>query len=176
MRRRIPNLLIVGGDGRNSGKTAMVCRILTQMKSLSVVPVKISPHFHEPSPGLEIIEEQDGFRVYRETNLWNAKDTSRMLQCGAVQVFYSQSEESKIAGAFEVIFKLLPAGTPVVCESPALVKYIEPGIFVLMRGSDKPSKDLSEIEIYPHSEFTIDDIDGNRALPFVFENLEWKKG
>lgn len=174
MRRSVPNLLIVGGDGRNSGKTAMICRILLQLSNCVVVPVKISPHFHEPSPGLNLLTEEDGYKVFEETNLWSAKDTSRMLQIGAAKVLYSQATDEKIGEAFERIERLILAGTPIICESPALIRHVDPGIFVMMKGSDKPAKDIREIEAFTHIRFTIEELDRTVTLPFLFENGKWK--
>ncbi|HVN59564.1 MAG TPA: hypothetical protein VMT63_14795 [Bacteroidales bacterium] len=175
MRQRIPNLLIVGGDGRNSGKTAMICRIIAQLKDERIIPVKISPHFHEPSRGLVEITSEEGYRIFEETSLWSAKDTSRMLQAGAQKVYYIQSSEEALAMAFGKLGELLPADSAVVCESPALIKYIEPGLFILMKGSDRPSKDISEIENYSHYSFTVEQLDKEILLPFVVSGGEWKK-
>ena len=174
MRRIVPNLFIVGGDGRNSGKTAMICRILMQIREINIIPVKISPHFHEPSPGLNLIASEEDYRIYEETNPWSAKDTSRMLQCGVSRVFYSQALEERIGEVFTVIEKSVPAGTPIICESPGLIKYIDPGMFVIMRGSDNPAKDLSALEIFRHTDFTIEQLDNTPLLPFFFDKEGWK--
>ncbi len=48
----VPNLLIIAGTGNKSGKTSMACRIIEQLKHLEIVSVKITPHFHETTPGL----------------------------------------------------------------------------------------------------------------------------
>ena len=56
----IPNLLIIAGIGNKSGKTSMACRIIEQFKTLDIVSVKITPHFHETTPGLVPIVEKKG--------------------------------------------------------------------------------------------------------------------
>jgi hypothetical protein len=173
MRKKIPNLLIVAGDGRNSGKTSMVCRIIGQFRENGIVAVKISPHFHEPSAGLLLIESGEGYNIFEESNLWSAKDSSRMMQSGAGKVFYCQSTETKLEEAFDKILQIIPAGTAIVCESPALVRHFEPGIFVLMSGSDRPAKEISDIRNFPHTRYSVEDLDRATSLPFDFIKGEW---
>ena len=175
IRRRIPNLLIVGGDGRNSGKTAMICRILSELKDPSVVPVKINQTFHELGRGLIPLLEENGLKIFEETSLWSAKDTSRMLLAGASRVIYIQSADDRLAEAFALTEKLLPKGSPVLCESSMLIRYCDPGVYVFMKGSDKPSADNGEQEKYDHVSFTIQELDSTPALPFRFTGGEWKK-
>ena len=173
MRKKIPNLLIAGGDGRNSGKTAVVCRIIDQLKDSRIFAVKTSPHFHEPSPGLSLVYEEEGLRLFEETNILSAKDTSRMLYAGASRVFYIQAGRDRVSEGFLRLIAMLPAGVAVVCESPSLVRDIEPGIFILMRGSDQPSKDISEIEGYSQISYTIEMLDAASRLPFRFADGKW---
>jgi hypothetical protein len=173
MRKIIPNLFIVAGDGRNSGKTSMACRIIGQFRESGVTGVKLSPHFHEPSPGLVLIESGDGYNIFGESNLWSAKDTSRMLQSGAAKVFYSQVLERGIEAAFNRILDQISPGTPIVVESPSLIKYFEPGVFVIMIGSDKPGKEMNEIEEFTHLNCTVDEIDRTDHMPFLFTDGEW---
>jgi len=173
MRRILTNVFIVGGDGRNSGKTSMACRIINQFRESSVSGVKISPHFHDPSPGLILIEAGEGYNIFEESNLWSAKDTSRMLQIGASRVFYLQATDAAIERAFGKIADMIAPGTPIVVESPSLIKYIEPGVFIIMVGSNKPDKNIGELEHYTHLNCTIDELDRTDHLQFLFSDNEW---
>ena len=53
----IPNLLLIAGTGTKSGKTSMACRIIEQFPELKITAIKITPHFHETTPGLASIAE-----------------------------------------------------------------------------------------------------------------------
>lgn len=174
MRKKLPNLFIVAGDGRNSGKTSMVCRIIGQFRESEIVSVKISPHFHEPSAGLLFLESDDGYNIFGESSLWSAKDTSRMLQSGADKVFYAQVAETSTQVAFERILDHISPGKPIVVESPALIRYFDPGAFVIMRGSEKPDKEISEIEKFPHVSYTIEELDGTERLPVLLSEDGWR--
>ncbi|HUS86517.1 MAG TPA: hypothetical protein VMW76_04680 [Bacteroidales bacterium] len=128
---RILNLLIISGTGRKSGKTTLACRIIEHFREVEPVAVKISFHFHEPSPGLVLCEDMHGYRIYRETCREGLKDTSRMLNAGAGEVYYIQADDSNVSEAFLHLLKVLKPGAPLICESPALRKYFKPGLFFI---------------------------------------------
>lgn len=168
------NLLLVAGTGRNSGKTTMVCRVTQQFRDTGIISVKISPHFHEPSEGLILISKNRGFIIFEETNCATNKDTSRMLQCGAKKVLFAQIAEGYLKEAFMEIIKFVPENNPVVCESPSLIKYIEPGIFVIMiSDNEQGTKSVSEMSHLPHSEYTLSRLSDTETLPFDFSRGKW---
>lgn len=170
----IPNLLIIAGTGNKSGKTSMACRIISQFRHLGIISVKITPHFHETTPGLVLISEKSGYMVYDETNCDISKDTSRMLKAGAARVFFAKVTDNSLAVAFEEIMKLVPEGTPVVCESPALRRYAEPGLFIIMTSASKDSqKDIRSLLDLPHVESDLDYLSRHKNLPVAFSNGRW---
>jgi hypothetical protein len=174
--KKIENLFLIAGTGRNTGKTTMVCRVTRQFSRLGIISIKISPHFHEPSPGLIELSREDGFIIYEETDSHSEKDSSRMLQCGAIKVFYIQASEGHLAEGFNKLLEYIPAASPLVCESPALIRYVEPGVFVIMMPGDGRSvKDISEMIKAPHSEYTLAALSGAEELPFEFTDYKWKK-
>ena len=64
----IPNMLLIAGTGTKSGKTTFACRVIEQLKDTGIIAIKITPHFHETTPGLHLIREEEGWSVYRENN------------------------------------------------------------------------------------------------------------
>ena len=111
----------------------MACRIIEQFKHLDIAAIKISPHFHETTEGLKTIEEEPGgYAIYEETNSDSNKDTSRMLSAGAKRVYFAKVFDDRLLFVFNKIKDLIPEGTPIICESPALRNFVEPGIFVIM--------------------------------------------
>jgi hypothetical protein len=170
----IPNLIIISGTGNKSGKTTMACRIIEQFRHLMIVSVKITPHFHEPTPGLELISEGEGFLIYEETNNGTSKDTSRMLKAGAAKVFFAKATDNSLTYAFDEIFKKVPAGTPIICESPALRKYAEPGLFIIMTSKENDNhKNINSFLALPHVEFDLGYLSCNDILPLDFNNGKW---
>lgn len=170
----IPNLLIIAGTGNKSGKTSMACRIIEQFRHLGIISVKITPHFHETTPGLVLISEKTGYSVYEETNSDISKDTSRMLKAGASKVYFAKVRESSLHDAFKEIIRHVPSGTPLICESPALRRYIEPGIFIIMTSLAKDNqKDIKSLLDLPHVDFNLDYLARNKDLPIAFSNGKW---
>ncbi len=68
--------IIVGGESRKSGKTTVVCRILTAFPDAGWTAVKISPHLHAPSESGWSFEEDSA-----------AGDTLRYRNAGAREAF-----------------------------------------------------------------------------------------
>jgi hypothetical protein len=170
----IPNLMIIAGTGNKSGKTSMACRILEQLRDLEIVSVKITPHFHETTPGLVLLSEKTGYSVYEETNRDTSKDTSRMLKAGASRVYFAKVTDNSLAEAFEEIMKVIPDGTPIICESPALRHYAEPGLFVIMTSLLIDNiKDIKSLLDLPHVEFNMDFLARYKDIPISFNNGKW---
>ena len=124
-------LVIVAGTGRNSGKTTLVCNILEKFSHLKPLAVKISPHLHKASQDILLVKSQEGFLIYRETSLEGIKDTSRMLVSGASESYYIHAYDHYIGEAFNWFVENIAAERAIVCESPSLRKYINPGVFII---------------------------------------------
>jgi hypothetical protein len=174
MTRKIPNLIIVAGDGRNSGKTSMCARIIMGSGVSVITAIKISPHFHEPSDGLKLLTEGKGFAIYEETNRETQKDSSVILRAGAKKVYYIQATDESTEVAFSGVLKFIPAGNPIICESPSLIRHFEPGVFIIMVSEEKQGrKDISEMKKHFHLEFTIAALKQTITLPFRWTGKEW---
>jgi hypothetical protein len=170
----IPNLLLIAGTGTKSGKTTMACRIIDQFRDLSIAAIKISPHFHETTPGLKSIHEKTGYAIYEETNRDTTKDTARMLNCGASRVFFAKVIDDSLLFVFEEIYRQIPAGTPIVCESPALRNFVEPGVFIIISSeTTNKRKDISHFLALPHLKFEFEKLPAISSIPIGFENGSW---
>jgi len=171
----VPNLILIAGTGTKSGKTTIACRIIEQFKSLNIIAIKITPHFHETTLGLNIICEEAGYSIYEETNLESFKDTSRMLRSGASKVFFAKVFDDKLLYVFNKINDLIPEGMPIICESPALRNFIEPGVFIIMSSeTTKLRMDISRYRAFPHLYFKYEELPEISIIPIEFENSMWR--
>ena len=60
MQIKMPELLLIAGTGRNSGKTTLVCHIIKKKCTcFPIVAIKITPHFHQEIESGRIIVERD---------------------------------------------------------------------------------------------------------------------
>jgi hypothetical protein len=167
----ISNLLLIAGTGTKSGKTSMACKIIRQFPELRITAIKITPHFHETTSGLVTISEGTGYAIYEETERKGFKDTSRMVDAGAQKVYFAKVWDNQLFEVFNKIIKLIPEGTPIVCESPALRNFVEPGVFIIMTTDTiNKQKNISNLQILPHVMFKLEEIDKIDALPVGFED------
>jgi hypothetical protein len=170
----IPNLLIIAGTGTKSGKTTAACTLIKQFEDLEVTAIKISPHFHEISPGLVLKAAGEGYSVYEETNSESPKDTSRMRRAGKAKVYLILVWDSDLEEVFKMVLKEIPEGTPIICESPALRNYFEPGLFVIMSSqTENKRQDLRYLQNLPHLNFKLEEVDKTDILPIQFANGKW---
>jgi hypothetical protein len=62
----------------------------------------------------------------------------------------------------------------VVCESPALRHFVEPGAFIIMTSiTINKHKYISNLQKLPHVMFQLEDLDIINTLPLRFENGTW---
>jgi len=171
----INNLLIISGTGNKSGKTSMACRIIEYLPELKITAIKITPHFHETTDGLIAINEGDGYSIYSETNSKSNKDTSRMLSAGAEKVYFAKVWDNTIMTAFKKIIEMIPEGTPIICESPGLRSFVEPGAFIIMT-SDKyyNKKNIKHLQALPHLMIKLEELTDTTTLPVVFKDGKWE--
>ncbi len=130
------NLIIVGGTGRNVGKTEFVCRLIEIVAAThEVYALKVSAIF--PDEGLFHGDHSDenlstGQKLFEEDRRDTTKDTSRMLRAGAKKVFYLRSDDSGILAGFADFQKKIAPNSLIVCESNSLWNFIKPGLLVMV--------------------------------------------
>jgi hypothetical protein len=135
----LPNLLLISGTGQNSGKTTLVCRLISQFaKQFSVTAIKISPHFHQPEPGLPVIATAEGFTIYEETQHNTGKDSSRFLDSGATKVYFITATRDQQGKAMETLMEKIPSTTPLICEAGGLHHHFKPALHIVTLSKNKP--------------------------------------
>jgi hypothetical protein len=124
----IPRLLLIAGNGRESGKTTLACRLIRRIgDTVPVVAIKISPHKHETSNGISIIEE---------SSRTSGKDSARMLGAGALRSFYITAGDDELKDVIPLLTELSD-NYYILCESGGLRKVIQPGLFVIVNESSR---------------------------------------
>lgn len=170
----IPNLLLIAGTGTKSGKTSMACRVIESFPFLRITAIKITPHFHETTDGLISLSEDKGYAIYEETDRETSKDTSRMLNSGAEKVYFAKVWDNQLFDVFNEIFNWVLPGVPVICESPALRNFIEPGLFIIMTSDTiNKHKDIKHLQVLPHLMIKLEDMTNITLLPIGFEGGRW---
>ncbi len=138
----LPNWLLISGNGRNVGKTTLICRIISDIRDLKPIAVKISSHLHPLPEDSDWIIRTNEFALIRETRI-TSKDSSKMLQAGADMVFYAQGSELRFPDILAALNKFT-SDSPVICESGGLRKLFKPGAYILVKGDEKSAKPDAE--------------------------------
>jgi hypothetical protein len=141
------NLLIIGGSGRNVGKTTLALTIINKIsKETKVLGLKVSTHKHgeELFHGNHTSLLSDNYRISVETRMLPNKDTALMLDAGAGNAYFIEASSHKVMEAYEKFKKQYnEIGLPVVCESRSLRKHIKPGLFILLVNDDQIKHDTN---------------------------------
>ena len=65
MRQNIPNMLLIAGTGRKSGKTTLACACIAHFsKQTGIYAIKISPHTHDDEGLTTEIARETNYRLY----------------------------------------------------------------------------------------------------------------
>lgn len=134
------NILLISGSGRNVGKTTFMQEVIRKNASQKVVAIKITPHFHDPTPGLIPIRVNTDFSIFQETDSSSGKDSSLFLQAGAEKVFYIQTTDTILGQAFSLVSEQFSPDQPVVVESAALRNFVIPGLYVFIEKNSEEIK------------------------------------
>lgn len=134
---KMPELLLIAGTGRNSGKTTLVCRIIQKnCTHFPIVAIKITPHFHQKMDSGTIVIERDDLIIIDEADPETGKDSALMLKAGAIKSYFVMAKDAQLKEAINLIINIIPDKIPVICESGGLRHWVEPGVFLIMNRSD----------------------------------------
>ncbi|MCL3782152.1 hypothetical protein EMN47_17325 [Prolixibacteraceae bacterium JC049] len=120
------NVIMISGAGRNVGKTLLSEHIIRN--NPDVVAFKISPHFHSLTNKQEVLFQQEGIIITRETDSQSTKDTARMIRAGAKEVFYIQAKDDQLLVLLEWMDSQINNDVPVLMETRGMGKVMEPGL------------------------------------------------
>jgi len=131
----VPEMIMIGGNSRNSGKTTMACSCIAKLSDVhEVIGLKVT----SIRPGEEDLHGNhednfsDNFSIYEEKNPESLKDTSKMLKAGATHVYYIRAEENFTKQAILHFLSKYVNKQLIVCESRSLREIISPGLFLIM--------------------------------------------
>lgn len=122
-------IIVVGGDGRGTGKTSIVAGMIAALPELGWTAFKVSSHWHGERR-LAVVEEFDSN---------SGTDTGRYLMAGAARAFLIRGE---LAEAMPRIQELLAESKNVVIESNGVLQFLQPDLYLSVL--DPASKDRKE--------------------------------
>ncbi len=106
-------IIVVGGGGRGTGKTALVCGLIRALPELPWTAVKITNHAHGHAES-----------IYEETAAGEATDTARFLASGAKRALLVTAKEQEIAPVVEGILREAASTMSVIFESNSVLRHV----------------------------------------------------
>ncbi len=117
-------ILVVGGSGRNVGKTTLVCGLIAALPELRWTAVKITSHAHG-----------NGDVVWEETAAGEGSDTARYLAAGAWRALLVTATGQEFPMA-EVRVALGPDEN-VIFESNSILDHVEADVCLAVVGEEE---------------------------------------
>jgi len=148
-------MLLIGGAGRNSGKTRLSCELIRRFGGPArLVGAKVTtvhdrdgpcPRGNEDGCGVCTALEAD-FHITEETGEAEGKDTTLMLAAGARPVYWLRVlREHLDQGAAALRRKVGDA--PCICESNSLRHVVQPGLFIIVKARSARSMKRSSRDV-----------------------------
>lgn len=146
---KLPNMILIAGDGRNVGKTTFARDIIRHLsEKAEITGIKTSPHFHKLSEDLDIIHWNSDYVVAEEKGR-SRKDSSLLLQAGAKRVFFIMAKQEYLEEAFSLISGMLDHHI-IIAESGGLNELIEPAVFFFVRNKQESVKKEQYLKFNPY--------------------------
>lgn len=164
-------MIMIGATGRNIGKTEFAISLIEHLcKDRPVIGLKVTTVREREGvcprggQGCGVCSSFEGhYLLTREATGPDNKDTTKMLNAGAREVFWLRVHHEYLTEGINDFLKTMEAyGNPtVICESNSLRTVVEPGQFIIIKGKDdqviKPS--CREVLCFPHEVVVFDDGD-----------------
>jgi hypothetical protein len=129
-------LLLVGGQRRKVGKTALCVDLLRLTADLQWTAVKITPYVDAgcPARGPDCVcaPWEHTYSIREETSRSTGKDTSRFLEAGATRSIWVQTKSGREQDALAPLGVEVRGARNVLVESDSLVRHWRPHFFILV--------------------------------------------
>ena len=119
-------VIVIGGSGRNVGKTSLVCGVISALPEFRWIAVKITSHEHgvaEP--------------VWEERDAGQGTDTARYLAAGAQRAFLVTTEDAELPIRIAELQAKIGPDAHLIFESNRIVEWMQPDVCLAAQGADE---------------------------------------
>ena len=170
-------MLLIGGSKQNVGKTTLVIDLLKKYSSNNrVIAIKTSCHFHGILDTDIIIVNNEKYTIVKETVTNTGKDSARMLEAGAKDVYFIQAKDEFIGEAYSFLSEIIGNSGLIICETASLRKHLIPEIFIALVNNKNEGLEENK-EILKKADFFIEDyLNDEKDIDSIIEinNNKWK--
>ena len=141
----IPGMLMVGARCKSDGKTAFTRTLIERFGSQhDIVGVKVTTvdsfntsHHPEVAGSGKSDSCMGPYYITEEKDARSNTDTGQMLAAGAKRVLWLLALKSHLEKGAEALLETLGTETVSICESNRTRSVIEPGAFIMIKGTDQ---------------------------------------
>ncbi|MFT8316443.1 MAG: hypothetical protein ABF633_19645 [Clostridium sp.] len=160
----LPQMLLIGSSGRNSGKTTLAASLIRNWKDrFPIIALKITT-----------IEEKNGkcprggkgcgvctnikenFQLIEEKISESNKDTSLLLAAGAERVYWLKVLKAHIKEGIEYFLAEISKNNLIICESNSLRNIVKPGVFIMLKNTQNSNIKKSASEVVDKADFIVE--------------------
>jgi len=151
----VPNMVLIGSTGKNSGKTYFGTKLTKRISEERKVEVlKIATVCEGATciygkEGCGICDKfPGGYKLEEEISSTSGKDTSLYLEAGASRAVLMKSTREAMIEGFEEFLGTVDDNSLIICESNSLGKFVKPGMFVMVQGEGDIKPSAGEVMEY----------------------------
>jgi molybdopterin-guanine dinucleotide biosynthesis protein len=139
--REAARVLLVGGQSRNVGKTALVVDLIRALPEAGWLAMKITQYGHGvcavAGGECDCAPQEHAVALDEETDAGGRSDTSRFLAAGARRALWLRTKEGRLAEALPLLRRELGrrdagAAANVIVESNSLRGLLEPRLYLVV--------------------------------------------
>jgi len=142
---KLDGMLMIGSAGRKTGKTELACTLIRKFsKDRDITGIKVTTieerdgQCPRGGQGCGVCPSLDGdFCITEETDSSSDKDTARLLAAGASQVFWLRVMKTHLKEGLTALLDIIGSDAVSICESNSLRLVAEPGLFLMVQGSNQ---------------------------------------
>lgn len=125
MFRESPRIIVVGGQCRNVGKTALAVDVIRAFPECDWLAVKITQHH-------VLNDDSAGYRFRAETDRSGHSDSSRFLAAGAARSFLLEASGLHFGEAMREVHMLMTGAENAIIESNVVLDYAPADLAILV--------------------------------------------
>ncbi|GEM_PF-1725823 len=165
-----PNILMVGGNARKSGKTTFVRNVLAVYgKQYHIAAIKAALYDDAGDFGRHYPQALPrGFWEVKEVEPSEDNDSARFLASGATESWFFAGLMENLEEVLECISLIGRETGLVVLESNALRENIQPGVFVMINNPQRATKDSAR-GVWHKADFLLDA--GEAGDEFIYQSI-----
>lgn len=160
----LPQMVLIGSAGRNSGKTTLAVEFIKQWKAeFHIIALKVTASDSKdgkcPRGGIGCgvcTNIKGNYELIEEKNIKSDKDTSILLMSGAENVYWLKVLKTHIDEGIRYFLSRIPENTLIICESNTLRNVVKPGVFIMLKNTQNSSIKKSASEVIDKADLIIE--------------------